>query len=178
MAPHPFPRLFETDRLWLRATDVQDARFVLDLLNTPKWHQYIGDRGVRTIEDARRYIQERMLPQLEHLGFGNYTVIRKSDGRKLGSCGLYDREGLEGVDIGFAFLPDCEGKGYGTESALKMKTLAFEVFGVDRISGITVKENIGSQRLLEKIGLRFVEYMHLPNDPEEIMLYRLDRILK
>ena len=175
MNQHPFPRLFETERLWLRATHSEDARFVLDLLNTPKWHQYIGDRGVRTVEDARRYIQDRMLPQLERLGFGNYTVIRKADGLKMGSCGLYDREGLEGVDIGFAFLPECEGQGYGTESARKMKDLAFELFGVDRISGITVKENLGSQRLLEKIGLKFIENIRLPNDPEEIMLYRLDR---
>lgn len=105
--------ILETERLRLRSTSEEDADFVYRLLNSPQWLKYIGDRKVYSIEDARGYIQKKMLPQLERLGHSNFTVIRKSDGARMGSCGLYDREGLEGVDIGFAFLPEYEGQGYG-----------------------------------------------------------------
>lgn len=165
---------FETERLWLRPTAVEDAAFVLEILNTPKWIQYIGDRNVHTFEDAENYIKERMLPQLKALGFSNYTVIRKSDQEKLGSCGLYNREGLEGVDIGFAFLPQHEKKGYAFEAAIKIKTMGVEQFGLTKINAITVKENTSSQKLLIKLGFHFSEMVTLPNDTEELMLYTFE----
>ena len=114
-----------------------------------------------------------MRSQLEHLDFSNYTVIRKEDQVKLGNCGLYDREGLEGIDIGFAFLPQYEGKGYAYEAAKELKEQAFSRFKLSELHAITDKENIGSQRLIEKLGLRFKKYITLPNETEEIMLYNL-----
>ncbi|MDZ7612933.1 MAG: GNAT family N-acetyltransferase [Flavobacteriaceae bacterium] len=84
---------FETSRLILRPTTEEDAEFVNELLNTPKWLEHIGDRNVHSVEDAIQYIKSRISPQLERLGFSNYTLIRKSDGVKIGSCGLYDRRG-------------------------------------------------------------------------------------
>jgi len=111
-----------------------------------------------------------MLPQLERLGYGNYTVIRKSDRAKIGTCGLYDRKGLEGVDIGFAFLPAYEGQGYGYESANKIKEAGLSVFGIKKLSAITAKENIASQKLLEKLGFYFSEFVTLPDDDEEELL--------
>lgn len=165
---------FETERLILRPTSVEDAAFIFELVNSPKWLANIGDRKVRSLADAVRYIEERMLPQLERLGFSNYTVIRKSDGVKLGSCGLYDREGLEGVDIGFAFLPQHEGQGYAWESASKIKEAAIHHFGIRKISAITIEKNIASQRLIKKLGLTFAKKMYLPDDPEELWVYELE----
>ena len=95
---------FETERLLLKPMSKEDAPFLLELLNSPKWIKYVGDRNVHSIEEAASYIKIKMTPQLKRLGFSNYTVIRKTDHAKLGSCGLYDREGLEGVDIGFPFF--------------------------------------------------------------------------
>lgn len=164
---------FETKRLRLQPTSEADASFLLKLLNTPKWIKYIGDRKVHSIEAAQNYIKTKMLPQLERLGYSNYTVIRKSDGAKIGSCGLYDREGLDGLDIGFAFLPQYEKQGYAFESANKIKSVALYEFNITQISGITVKENIASQKLLEKLGLIFIKTIRLPNDPEELLLYQL-----
>lgn len=161
----------ETERLYMRPTHIEDARFVLELLNTPKWLQYIGDRNVHTEEDAVTYIQEKMLPQFEKKQFGNYTLIRKEDGKKVGCCGLYDREGLEGIDIGFALLPSYEGKGYGYESAATLLRYGKETHGIPYVNGITVKENIGSQKLLEKLGLKYIKTIYLPNDPEPLMFY-------
>lgn len=168
------PSSFETERLLLRPTAEADAEFVFRLMNTPKWLQYIGDRNIGSLDDARVYIQNRMLPQLQRLGFSNYTVVRKSDGQKLGSCGLYDREGVEGIDIGFAFFPEFEGQGYGFEAASRIKQAAFGEFGLGLLSAITNKDNMASQKLLEKLGLKRVGAITLPGSEEAVYLYRLE----
>ncbi|TYP71637.1 RimJ/RimL family protein N-acetyltransferase [Aquimarina intermedia] len=164
---------FETERLILRLTELEDAPFILELFNSPKWIQFIGDRNLRTIEQAEKYIAERMRAQLAHHDFSNYTVIRKEDQVKLGNCGLYDREGVDGIDIGFAFLPQYEGKGYAFEAANELKEQAFNRFQLPELHAITDKDNTGSQRLIEKLGLRFNRYITLPDETEEIMLYSL-----
>lgn len=169
-----YPTNFKTNRLLLSPTSLEDAPLFLELLNTPKWIEFIGDRNVKTLEDATNYIEERVVPQYEKLGYGNYTLSLKSDGTKIGCCGLYDRKGLEGVDIGFALLPEYEQKGYGYEAAIKVKELAFETFQLKKIGAITVKANVGSQKLLEKIGLEFKKMIALENDIEELMYYELD----
>lgn len=165
---------FETERLVLQPTTEEDAGFILELLNSPKWLEYIGDRNVHTEEDAKQYIKNKISPQLEKLGFGNYTLIRKTDGVKIGSCGLYDREGLEGIDIGFAMLPAFEGLGYGFESASKVLEIGKNEFNIEIFSAITTKNNLASQRLIEKLGLRYIETIRIPNDEVELMLYRIE----
>ncbi len=165
-------KTFETERLILRPTDLEDAEFILALLNTPKWLQFIGDRNIHDVEDAIHYINSRVLYQYERLGYGNYTVIRKEDGVKIGSCGLYDREGLEGIDIGFAFFPEYEGKGYGFEAASRMLKAAVEDFSLKKIKAITNLENYASQKLLEKIGLVKVDKIKMHND--ELFLFELN----
>ncbi|WP_299991622.1 GNAT family N-acetyltransferase [uncultured Pontibacter sp.] len=164
---------FETERLLLVPTSEKDAAFMLELLNSPSWLRYIGDRNVHSVEEAAAYIRNRITPQLERLGYTNYTVIRKSDREKLGVCGLYDREGLDGIDIGFAFLPQHERQGYALEAALEVKRAGIEEFGINRIKAVTVKNNVASQRLLEKLGLKYSKLVQLPNDPEELLLYEL-----
>ena len=162
---------FETERLYLKATSEEDAPFILELLNMPKWKQFIGDRNVQTVEEASTYIKERMLPQLKRLGFSNYTVIRKSDNAKMGTCGLYDREGMEGLDIGFAFLPEYEGQGYAFESSEKMKEAARDLLGVKELKAITSQENISSQKLLKKLGFHLDGTTIIKE--EELFLFRL-----
>lgn len=166
-------REFETDRLLLRPTTVQDAPLVLEMLNMPKWLKFIGDRNVKTLEEAREYIKTRMLPQLERLGYSNYTMITKSDRSQIGTCGLYDREGLEGIDIGFALLPKYEGQGYGFEAAERIKEAAFEEFEIDELQGITAQENSASQKLLIKLGFKQIGTTRLPNEKEELFLFKL-----
>lgn len=166
-------RFFETERLLLQPTGLADASFLLRLLNSPGWLRYIGDRQVYSVADAEAYIQSRMLPQFERLGFANYTVIRKADGAKMGCCGLYDREGLQNIDIGFAFLPEYAGQGYAYEAALRLKQAGLETFGLRQICAITTKENTSSQKLLEKLGLSFSKPISLPQDKEELLLYQL-----
>ena len=167
---------FETERLLLRPMDLEDAPFLLELINTPKWLQFIGDRKVRNLNDAEEYIKVKVLPQLKRLGYGNYTLIRKSDQVKLGSCGIYDREGMEGVDIGFSMLPAYERQGYAYEAATCLIEAARTRFGIEYLQGITIRENIASQNLLKKLGLEFKEIIRLPDDPEDLMLFAMDLI--
>jgi ribosomal-protein-alanine N-acetyltransferase len=164
-------KTLETERLILNPTTLADAEFIRILYNSPKWIEFIGDRKLNTVKDAENYIETKMLPQMERLGYGNYTIIRKSDGKKIGSCGLYDREGVNGIDIGFALLPDFEKKGYAFESVNYLKEIALNDFKLNQISGITSKRNKSSQDLLMKIGLKFEKNIVLPNEIEEILLY-------
>lgn len=167
--------LFTTLRLQLRPTGPEDAGFVLELFNTPQWLRYIGDRQVGDLAQAEAYIKEKMLPQQQRLGYGSYTIIRQKDQRKIGTCGLYDREGLAGVDIGFALLPTFIGQGYAYEAARCLLDAGFKHFGLDRIGAITTKDNISSQRLLTKLGLSLRGGIRLPEDEEELLYYSKSR---
>jgi RimJ/RimL family protein N-acetyltransferase len=168
-------KIFETKRLTLKPTLEEDEAFIFELLNTPKWIKYIGDRNVKTVESARDYIKIKMLPQLKRLGYSNYTVIRKADNCKIGTCGLYDRDGLEGIDIGFALLPEYEKKGYAFESANKLKEVAFSEFGLNKLNAITIKNNISSQKLLEKLGMKLNGITKIKNDDEELLHYKIEK---
>lgn len=168
-------KTFETERLLLKPVQLEDAAFLLKLLNSPKWIQFIGERNVKTIAEAKTYISERMLPQLQELGYGNYTVIRKLDNVKMGTCGLYNREGLDGIDIGFAFLPEFEKQGFAFESAHKILKVGFNEFNISKVSAITVQENLSSQKLIKKLGLKFKKVISLPNDSEELLLYSIKK---
>lgn len=164
---------FETHRLYLHPTTILDAPFILELMNSPKFIKFIGDREISSLQAAEEYIETKMLPQLERLGFSNYTLIRKTDGQKIGTCGLYDREGLSGIDIGFALLPDYEGQGYGFEAASKILEAGRNHFGLNKIQGITIEQNTASRQLLEKLGLVFEKTIRLPGDDEELLLYSI-----
>lgn len=163
-------KVLETERLILRELNTGDAGFVLELLNTPAWIKFIGDRGVRTLDDAKNYIIQKFVSSYEANGFGLWLIELKDSGMSIGMCGLIKRNGLEDIDIGFALLPQYEGKGYGYESAAATLDIARNK-GIERIVAITVKYNSNSIKLLEKIGLRFEKMISLPNDNEELMLF-------
>lgn len=150
----------KTERLLLRDITPDDAAFQLELLNDPGWLENIGDRGVRTLEQARTYIEDRIIAQYVDKGFGMYLVaIRKGDQEDeiIGHCGLVRRAGLKKVDIGFAFLEKHCGKGYGTEAALAVKEMAVDELAIKTLCAITTVENLSSQRVLEKIGFRYLD---------------------
>jgi len=166
-------KVFETERLLLKPTSVADAEFIVALMNSPKWLAYIGDRNVRTVDSAKAYITNKMMPQLQRLGYSSYTILRKSDDAKIGTCGLFDRAGLKGIDIGFAFLPAYEKKGYAFEATHKLIDMAFNAFGIPELSAITAKDNSASQTLLGKLGLKPSGTLKLPNEDEEVLVFKL-----
>ncbi len=166
----PYPPI-ATERLTLRPTQVEDADFICALLNSPGWLTHIGDRGVRTIEDAEQYIRNRMLPQLEQRGYSNNTIVRNADGVRVGVCGVYVREGLDHADIGYALLPEHTQQGYALEASTALMETAKVQYGIKQLDAITTEANTASQNLLRKLGFAFVKFTRLPNDPEELMLF-------
>jgi len=150
-----------------------DASFILELINTPKWYQYMGDYKVYTYNDVLKYIYEGITVPLKKHGFSDFTVVRKTDGVKLGTCGLYNREGIEGVDLGFAFLPQFEKQGYAFESTSKLKEIAFEYFKLDKINSITTVGNENAKKLINRLGFMYLNKIRLPKNHREYLLYQL-----
>jgi RimJ/RimL family protein N-acetyltransferase len=146
--------IVETERLVLREITTDDAAFLLELINTPKFHRYIGDRGVRTVEAARTYLDERYLASYREHGYGLYAV-RLKNGTPIGNCGFVKRDVFEFPDIGFAFLPEYESQGYGSESAKAVLDYGRDVLGFTRVLAITSPDNDASVKLLEKLGFAF-----------------------
>lgn len=163
--------ILETERLTLRKLSVDDAPFMLDLLNQPSFIQFIGDRGVRTLDDARDFIAKRYITAYERLGFGIYLTSLKEDQTPIGICGLIKRDGLDDVDIGYAFLPQYWSKGYASESVSAVLAYARDELDIHRILGITTPDNTGSTRVLEKVGLKFERMVKLPGEETELKLF-------
>jgi ribosomal-protein-alanine N-acetyltransferase len=143
-----------TERLELREFSAADADFVLRLLNEPSFLRYIGDRGVRTSEDARRYIADGPVAGYARHGHGLLRVLRKSDGAGIGMCGVLKRDTLPDPDIGFSFLPQYWSQGYALEAARAVMAHARGVLGLERILAITTQDNESSMRLLGRLGFR------------------------
>ncbi|WP_368908087.1 GNAT family N-acetyltransferase [Bacillus wiedmannii] len=147
--------VLETERLVLRWFDIKDAPFILELVNDPAWIQFIGDKRIKNLDDAKKYILNGPVEMYNKMGFGLYLVERKEDLTPLGMCGLIKRDSLEDVDIGFAFLEKFRSKGYGFESASAVIDYGVQKLGLKRIVAITTIDNINSGKLLEKVGLQF-----------------------
>lgn len=165
-------KILTTARLHLREANLNDAPFIFELLNSKGWLENIGDRGIHTIDDAKNYIKNKLMPDYGKNNIAMFIMERKSDGASIGTCGLVKRPQLEDVDIGFAMLEKFGKKGYAFEAASATLKMAIEEIKINRIVGITILENKNSQRLLEKIGLSFEKM--IPFDQEELMLFSLD----
>jgi [ribosomal protein S5]-alanine N-acetyltransferase len=155
-------RVLETDRLVLRELTPDDAPFMLELLNSPGFIEGIADRGVRTVEAARDYIEERVTASYHDYGFGMWAVTPKGEDAPVGLAGLVRRDVLPHVDVGYAFLETAWGRGYATEAAAGVLAHARNRLGLATIAAITSPGNVASQEVLKKIGLRFVEMKDLP----------------
>ena len=166
--------ILETERLLLRQLSAEDAEFILALVNEPAFIQNIGDRGVRTLDDARSYILKGPVASYARNGFGLYLVVLKETNESIGMCGLVKRDGLDDVDIGYAFLPKFWSKGYAVESASAVKAYAKDVVGLKRMVAITTPANKASIRVLEKIGLRFEKMIRLSEDDVELKLFAVE----
>jgi RimJ/RimL family protein N-acetyltransferase len=167
-------KVLETDRLVLRRMSIEDAGFMLGLLNEPSWLRFIGDRGVRTLEDARAYLLKGPIDMYDRLGFGLYLTELKEEGVPIGICGLVKRDFLADVDIGFALLPGFWGQGYAYEAAAAVMAHGKAALGLKRIVAITNPENHSSIRLLEKLGLKFDRMIRATADGPEIRLFAWD----
>ncbi len=159
-----------TERLVLRRYEDADGETLLLQLNDPSFLRFVGDRGVRTLEDARRYLTDRIKASYERHGFGMY-LVELEDGTPIGMAGLVRREGLEDADIGFAFLPEYRGLGYAREAAGAVLDLARDRFEMRRILAITSVDNEASARLLDRLGFAPRRMVELPGEGVELQLW-------
>jgi len=163
--------ILETERLRLRPFDLGDTQFIIELLNSPGWIQFIGERNVKTEEQAANYLQNGPMKSYAQNGFGLSMVERKEDDLPVGMCGILKRDTLDDPDIGFAFLPAYSGKGYAFEIAQATLDHARTKLGFHRISAITIPENERSVRLLEKIGMKFIREIQMGGNTETLLLF-------
>ncbi len=166
-------KVLETERLTLRRLTITDNAFIFELVNDPDWLRFIGDRNVHSLDDARNYLRNGPLAMYERSGFGLYLVELKNEGTSIGMCGLIKREGLNDVDLGFAYLPKYRAQGYAYEAASAVLTYGRQTFGLKRIVAITALDNVRSIQLLEKLGFAFEKLIKLPNDDEELKLFAI-----
>ncbi len=165
----------ETERLIIAKVTLDDAAFFLELMNTPHWLKYIGDRNVKTLEAAREHLKKGILKSYKTDGFGFYKLLLKSENNKvIGISGLVKRQQLDHVDIGFGFLPEYEGYGFGYESSVAVMSLAKDTFKLDKIVAITDPINKNSIKLLEKLGLKLEKKVDPFDTGKELLLFAKD----
>lgn len=172
MSAEHVPRpVIETDRLTLHKFTEDDAAFILRLLNEPSFLEFVGDKGVRTLDDARRYLREGPIASYKQHGFGLYLVQRDEDASYIGMCGLLKRDTLDDPDIGFGFVPESWSQGFATEAARAVLDRAKSEHGLNRVVAITAPHNGASIEVLRKIGLQFEKALCLSEGSPEILLF-------
>ena len=164
----------ETSRLLIRRMTEQDAPFMLRLLNEPSFLHFIGDKGVRNLDDARRYVASGPAASYERFGCGLYLVAMKDNGEPAGMCGLVRRELFKDVDLGFAFVPECWSSGFAFEASRAVLAEAWDQFALPRVLAITVAHNARCIALLERLGFRYEKVVHPFGDDDPVQLYSLD----
>ncbi|WP_242117470.1 GNAT family N-acetyltransferase [Aestuariivivens sediminicola] len=166
-------KTFETNRLILKPLTEEDAEFLLSIYNSHTWLEYVGDRNMRTVKDTREHIKKNIVSQLTRLGYSCYTITLKDCNTMVGISGLFDREGVNGIDIGFALLPEHEKKGYAFESAQRLLEAGFKDFNLKEIYGITKNKNKSSKQLLEKLGMHCEKTIKLPDKPTKYLMFKI-----
>jgi len=161
----------ETDRLRIVKFNLEDAAFIVRLVNTQSWLKYIGDRGVNNEEDAIKFLEEGSLKSYETNGFGFYKMLHKESNIAIGTCGLVKRDDLDHIDIGFALLDEYFKQGYGFEASSAIMEFARYDLGIDQLSAITTPDNEASIKLLIKLGLTFDKQIEFGENKEILNLF-------
>jgi RimJ/RimL family protein N-acetyltransferase len=166
------PVIVESERLRLRPLTVDDAAFVLELVSDPAFVEFIGDKGVRSLEDAERFLRDGPWTNQTKPGHGQLRVELTASGDPIGACGLLYRDRLDVTDVGFALLPAYRGRGYAFEAAAAVLRYGRETLGVERIVALTTRDNLSSIRVLTKLGMTFErEVCMSDDDPGTVHLY-------
>lgn len=163
--------LFETERLNVFPVVIADAPFILKLLNTKGWLKYIGDRGVRTLDDAQNIIRDRYIQHYNEHGFGIYTVFLKAENIPIGVVTLIRKPYLEAEDIGYALIDEYQGKGYAKEATQALLAFAQTKLGLNKLVAVTNVDNNRSMKLLEKIGFQFEKI--IINEGQELNVFKI-----
>lgn len=163
-----------TDRLIIREVTEEDAAFILELVNTEGWLRFIGDRNIRNLETARQFLLNGPMHFYQTRGYGSYCLALKENGTPIGMCGLYRRDTLNFDDLGYALLPEYEGKGYVTEACDFILKEARVKLNKGGLLAVTSQNNERSIRVLERLNFRKAGFYRFDRDTEELFCFRLD----
>lgn len=167
------PNLLETDRLVLRRLVRDDATFILRLLSEPSWLEFIGDKSVYNLNDAKKYIELAPMTMYQRYGFGLFLVCDKETSNPMGLCGLMKRDNLEDADLGYAFLPEFWHQGFALEAVESVLYYAKNTHHLTRILALSKSSNAPSIKLLNKVGFLFDRDLKLLEDEENLQIYQL-----
>jgi [ribosomal protein S5]-alanine N-acetyltransferase len=141
----------KSDRLELKKLRISDAEFILTLLNTASWIKFIGERDVKSKEDAIAYIKK-----INSNPLTTYWVIKIKDGLKsIGLITLIQRAYLFHKDLGFALLPAYNGQNYAFESSQLLLQNLKSNSDDTIIQAVTLSNNDLSIKLLNRLGFKF-----------------------
>ncbi len=163
--------MLETSRLSLRRLTLEDAGLMLDVWNDPAFVRYVGDRGIRTLGDAEKAMNEGVLRLYESYGYGPFRVALKSDDTPVGICGLFRHDGLEVPDLGYSTLPEHCGRGYAFEAASVVVDYARSDLGIEQLIAIISPRNEASIGLIRKLGFEFERMHTMPGDDDAVRIY-------
>jgi ribosomal-protein-alanine N-acetyltransferase len=169
----PALRVAETERLVLRELSAGDAVFLCELLNDPSWLRNIGDRNVKTPQEAEQYIQEKFIGSYKALGFGMYLAELKDGGAPIGLCGLVKRDSLPDPDVGFALLPRFWNRGYALEATNAVMSYARTALKLSKLLAVVKPDNVSSIKLLERLGFCQEGQYRPPSGGTDLMLYTI-----
>ena len=163
--------MLETDRLTLHEMTLDDAGLMLAVWNDPAFVRYVGDRGIRNLDDAEEAMREGILRLYEEYGYGPYRLALKGSGDAIGICGLFRRDGLDDPDIGYATLPEFCGRGYAFEAACAVIEHTQSVLGFERLIAIISSDNAASIGLIGKLGFEFERMHRMPDADDDVCIY-------
>lgn len=161
----------ETARTRLRELTVNDAPFIRALLNEPAFLRFIGDRSVRTHDEASHFIETRYRQSYVDHGYGLYVIELREDGTAVGICGFVRRAALTHADLGFALLSPYEGHGYASEAAAAVLTHGRNVLGLTRVLAIAQQDNARSHAVLLRIGFTRDGVITMPGEDVPLALF-------
>jgi len=173
MKANPTFVILETKRLFLRRLVRDDAEFILRLLNEPSWLEFIGDKNVYSLNDAKKYIELVSMTMYQRYGFGLFLVCAKETSIPLGLCGLMKRDNLDDADLGYAFLPEFWHKGFALEAVESVIDYAKNTHQLSRILALSKSSNTPSIKLLNKVDFLFDRDLKLLEDEENLQIYQL-----
>jgi RimJ/RimL family protein N-acetyltransferase len=163
----------QTERLSLRRLTLEDADLMLAVWNDPAFYKYVGDRGIRTREQAQEAMAAGALQLYENYGYGPFRVALRESDQPIGICGLFRREGFDDPDIGWSVLPDHGGKGFAFEAGTAVLNYAFEELALNYVVAFISAENMPSIGLAKKLGLRYERMTRMVGDEEDVCLYSM-----
>ena len=173
MVVNPTLIILKTKRLYLRRLIRDDAEFILQLLNEPSWLEFIGNKNVDNLNDAKKYIELAPMNMYERYGFGLFLVCALETSVPMGLCGLIKRDNFDDADLGYALLPEFWNKGFALEAVESVLKYAKNTHHLSRILALSKSSNAPSIKLLNKVGFEFDRDLKLIENEENLQIYQL-----